>query len=255
MRKGACALVLVLGAAAADETAARLRAAVDACQGAVHTLKCVVEISFRGQTQELKPEVPVLVLDATGLAVSPDPAKMIRFSGAGQGAMQGISVDTKQLLLVHADGKEQEAKSVGRDADFGLLFLRTQDGKPLGCLPAVRGKPLEIGDEVFLVRRLSSAHPEPFCKAARIVTVMQKPRLMYLLSEEGAGCVAMSSEGEVVGVSVVVKETDADSGRESSMNVVLPMAQILEAARGIHEDGDGDKAAPPSEEKAPDDGK
>ena len=240
MRKATiCILALACASVRADETADRLRAAATGAQGSVFTLKVVLEIQIHGQTQEIKPQVPVLLLDGTGLLVSPNPEAMIN-APAGL----NLNIEAKSYQLVLPDGKELEARSVGRDAELGLLFLRltAKDAPALGAPPATRAKPVELGDELYVVRRLSSTHPEPFCNASRVVSVVQKPRLMYLVSEtSGAGGLVLSTEGEVVGLTSVVKEQDPDSGRSSQMLVVLPFSQVLETAKGIHEE--------PAEEK------
>jgi hypothetical protein len=229
--------VTVLAAASlasgADETAARVRAAATRGQESVFILKSLVSIAIQGQEQEVKIETPAVVLDGSGLMVAPNPEEL--FGNLPQGA----SLAAKSFRLIQAEGKEVEAKVVGRDTDFGLLFLRLdgKEGPAPAPLAAVHKGALQLGDQIFLLRRLSSAHPEPICQDSRVTSVVQKPRLMYMVSDSPGPCsVALTPEGELVGLTVVVKEQDAESGRTNQMMVVLPIAQVQEAAKGIREE-------------------
>ncbi len=220
-------------ASAADETASQVRAAATRGQESAFILKSLVSIEMQGREQEVKIEVPAVTLDASGLMVAPNPEEMF-----GQ-LPPGANVAAKGFRLVLAEGKEVEAKVVGRDTDFGLLFLRL-DGKE-GPAPApvatVHKGALQLGDQLFLLRRLSSAHPDPICQESRVTSVVQKPRLMYMVSDSAGPCsLALTPEGELVGLTVVVKEQDAESGRMSQLMVVLPIAQVQEAAKGIREE-------------------
>lgn len=220
-------------AAGADETSSQVRAAATCGQGSVFILKSLVAIEMRGQEQEVKIETPAVVLDGSGLMVAPNPEEL--FGNLPQGA----NLAAKSFRLILAEGREVEAKVVGRDADFGLLFLRL-DGKE-GPAPApvavVHKDALQLGDPLFLLRRLSSAHPEPICQESRVTSVVQKPRLMYMVSDSPGPCsVALTPAGELVGLTVVVKEQDAESGRKNQLMVVLPIAQVQEAAKGIREE-------------------
>jgi len=211
----------------ADESAEHLRSAVNGYSGTYLTLRLVMEASFRGQSREVKGESPLIALEANGLLVTPNPE-----------GPPGMGLDFKSLQVVLADGKEVEAKVVGRDADYGFLFLKpaAKDAPALPQAPAAREKALELGDEIFLVRRLSSVHPEALCNQTRIVSVLQKPRLMYLVAENsGPGCLALDAEGKLVGVTAVVKEPDPDSGQMRPLLVVLPMARVMEVAKAIQE--------------------
>lgn len=217
--------------AGADETATRVRAAAAKGQEATFTLRALITIDVQGQTREGRVEVPAMVLDASGLLVAPNPEA---------GVPANLNVSTKGYRLITADGKESEAKVVGRDADFGLVFLRLTENKEAlkaAAPPPAADKAAELGDEVLVVRKLSASHPDPVCELARVTSVVQKPRLMYLLSEAaGPGCAALSGEGNLLGLTVVVQERDPDSGRATNMLVVLPIAQVVEAAKGIRED-------------------
>ena len=220
-------------ASGADETASHVRAATTRGQESVFILKSLVSIEMRGQEQEVKLETPAVVLDGTGLMVAPNPEEM--FSQLPQGA----NLAAKSFRLALAEGKEVEAKVVGRETDFGLIFLRLdgKEGPAPAPLATVHKDALQLGDQLFLLRRLSSAHPEPICQESRVTSVVQKPRLMYMVSDSPGPCsVALTPEGELVGLTVVVKEQDPDSGRTNQLMVVLPIAQIQEAAKGIRDE-------------------
>ncbi len=239
----AAALLASCCAALADETASRIRTAVAHCEKSIFTLRAVISVEMQGRTVEGKVEVPVTTLDASGLLVAPDPEAMV-------GGMGQSNVTTKGFQLVTADGKEFEAKVKGRDKDFSLIFLQLTSKEALGAPPAARAKPCELGDEILVVRKHSASHPDALCEMARVSCVVQKPRLMYLLSENGGpGCLALSAEGELIGLTVVVREQDPDTGRATPMLVVLPIAQVVEAAKGIHEEEPKPKEEVPQEKK------
>lgn len=236
-RHAVFALALAVFPALADETADRIRASVAAAQPSVHLLRCVVEVEFQGQTQELKIEVPVLSLDAGGLLVAPNPEQFL-----GQLA-QRANLQTKGFQLVLPDGKEQDAKSVGRDSDTGLLFLRLEEKGAAPKPMAVHASALQMGDVVFSLRRVSSSHPEMICQDVRVTAVLQKPRLMYMISAGmGPGTPILAEDGKLVGLFLAVRDTDAE-GRANQLGVVLPMAQIADIAKGIHEE-EGEEASP-----------
>ncbi len=222
-----------LAIACADESAEHLRAAVSGYTGSFLTLRSTLSLSFRGQTREGKGESPVVCVNAGGLLVTSNPE-----------LPAGVNIDFKSLQVVQTDGKEIEVKVVGRDADYGLLFLKptAKDAPALPAAPVAREKALELGDEVFLLRRLTSVHPEPFCQSSRVISVIQKPRLMYMVADAaGSNCVVLDAEGKLVGLTTVVKEPDPDSGQMHPLLVVLPMARVLEAAKSIEENPEAEK--------------
>ena len=239
---------LAVASVAADETSDHVKAALARSRGAVHTLKSVVALEFQGKSMEAKVETPALVLDASGLLVAPNPEELM-------GLPEGVAATTKSFQLVTAEGKELEAKTVGRDAEFGLIFVRLteKDAPALPALPAAAAAPLELGDEVLLLGQLSSRHPEPICLSTRVTSVILKPRRMYLTSEGlGIGNIAMAPNGDPVGLTARVKEKDPDSGRENVLVVVLPMAQVTEAAKAVQAEVPKAQEAPdPSWKEAP----
>lgn len=240
MRTKVIATVLAAAslAAGADETATRVRAVATRGQEVVFLLKAVVSIEVQGQEQELKIEALAVVLDSSGLMVTSDP------EGRLAGLPAGAGVSTKGFQLVLADGSEAGVKVVGRDTDFGLIFLRLS-GKDAPALPsplAVHGAALQLGDQVFLLQRNSLSHPEIACFESRVTSVMQKPRLMYMISTAACPCcVALTPEGKLVGLTVTVKEQDPENGRVSQMMVVLPIAQVQEVAKGIRDGAPADE--------------
>lgn len=221
---------------AADELAEKVRAAVARSEGSVFMVKCLISFEMGGQSGEAKVEVPATVLDDSGLLVVPNPEQMLG------GMAARATLQTKGFQLVLADGKELDAKSVGRDADTGLLFLRLNDPAGAALKPlASKADPLKLGDTLFLLRRLSLTHPEMICQDARVTSVIQKPRLMYLVSDNmGPGTLVLGEDGSLIGLNLVVRETNAE-GKPMQLQVVLPMAQVTEIAKGIRE---GDEAAP-----------
>lgn len=233
MRATALALI-ALGAcfaATADETAGKVRAAAGKAQAAVLTLRSVLTVEFQGQQQEHKVETPAVMMG--GLLVAPNPEDLVAAN-----LPPGVASTASGFKLVVAEGKEVEAKVVGRDTDFGLLFLKLEGGEAPPALPAARREALQLGDPVVVMSRLSSTHPEILCVESRVCSVIQKPRLMYMVVDLlNPGSVAMTPEGELVGLVATVKEADPDGGRDNVLRVVLPMAQIEEAAKGIRGDG------------------
>ena len=240
------AALAAASSAVADETSDSVKTALARSRGAVHTLKSVVALEFQGRSMDAKVETTALVLDASGLLVAPNPEDLM------QGLPPGCGVSTKSFLLVTSEGKELEARTVGRDAEFGLLFLRLteKDAPALPALPAAQAAPLELGDPLLLVGQLSSRHQEPICVTTRVSSVIQKPRRMYLTSEGlGLGIVALAPNGDPVGLTARVKEKDPDSEKENAILVVLPMAQVTEAAKAVHEEKPAEKPEAQPDEK------
>lgn len=232
----------VVTSAASDELAEKVRAAVARSEGSVFMVKCLIAFEMGGQSGEAKVEVPAAVLDDSGLLVVPNPEQMLG------GMAARATLQTKGFQLVLADGKELDAKSVGRDADTGLLFLRLNDPDGLALKPLVsKADPLKLGDTLFLLRRLSLTHPEMICQDVRVTSVVQKPRLMYLVSANmGPGTLVLDEDGSLIGLNLVVRETNAE-GQTVQIQVVLPMAQVTEIAKGIREGGDLTAPEPPGE--------
>ncbi len=150
-----------------------------------------------------------------------------------------VQATVSSLRILLPDGKEVEAELLARDEDLGLMFVAPRQAEEAKAIPALapgKGKALALGDPFLLIDRRSQAAPEETtCRLARVICVLTSPKLGYFYSgmaPEQMGGLAVTPEGELVGMVGLFKGRDADGEEESSV-ALLPVEQILDSLSAV----------------------
>ena len=237
---GAVVAGLCVGAApvrAADAPTAEERLIAQA--PAIVTLRGVFElrIAMAGQQQtiEIKSDSLGAVVDPSGLIVVLDPdAVAKRLEGSVTGL--SVSIRTKGLKLIGADGSEQDVVQVVRDGVLGLGFLQVLD--PAGPLPSIdlaSGGSLAAGANLLGLKRLSRGFDHaPIVQRCYVTHRIEKPRLVWSISGDfdEMGLPVFDRDGRAMGVVSFQHAPEADdlAGAASSFQaVVLPLEPVLRA--------------------------
>ena len=216
------ALLLVAGQTGlADEAADRIRAQEKAFSKSVMWVKMTLTAEDGEQ----------------GAAVCSGPA----FSHGGRAVVvvADVPMEAAAIRIGLADGQEVEAELLGRDEDLGLMFVAAKQAEEAKAIPALapgKGKALALGDAFLLIdRRAQGAPEETTCRLARVVCALTSPKQAYFysgMSPEQTGGLAVTPDGEVVGMVGLFKSRDADGEEESSV-ALLPIEQILDALSAV----------------------
>ncbi len=260
------AMIGCQAAFAQDTLAEQGRAVFTANQPAVVTIGMVISISFGGEQRESDNEANATIIDPSGLAVLPlsvvDPTAMFNRMG---GSDEQVSSTIKTMKMIMSDGTEIPVKVVLRDAQLDLAFTRPEE-KVETPFPYVSldnpGKP-EILDPILVVAQLGRvtrrAHSATI---TRIEAIVDKPRTFYVPSEDRADTIicapAFTLDNRFIGVGVTrtIKSSETQRMRDSSMVIIVPVADIKEAMAQVPAYGEDGKAveapaASASETEAP----
>ncbi len=247
---GAAVLALALsGPALADEAKmkAAARAALVNFGDAVITVKLNVKrrMVFQGREDHAADssfEVAGTVLTPAGLTVVADSASnpFGLFLGGPDGPK--IEVETTDVKMLMADGREIPARFVLRDSDLDLAFVAPVE-KGL-TLPNVNleksASPAPLDDLVFLYRLGKSLNREVAVTAVRVRAVVKKPRT-FLVTDlldglQSLGRFAFDDSGRAVGL-VVLRHASASAAAgdlrgmlERFNPVVITAADVLDVA-------------------------
>lgn len=227
----------------ASADAAAGRELVKRYSDAIIGVELVVTIKMKMGDREAPPqeqriEVNGTVLTADGLTVTSlanvDPQAAFEGQRAlrqgGRGGPELVSADFKEVKLRLADGKEVPARFVLKDADLDLAFMAPETAEPgreyahVKLTEAAAG---EILNRYFFVSRApKTLQRVPLVQATDIIGVVEKPRRLFLLSNQQLSTPVFDLSGRVLGVSLQY----FSNGRPSGV-VVLPAADIAEMAK------------------------
>lgn len=255
----ALALIVVLGAsvARADEAAQKGRTILETHRDAVVTLQVVVnqKVSFPGmasRNNESKVEATGTVISADGLTImslsETDPSSIVESMMAASGQGQNLQMETeiKDVKIMLADGGEVEAEIILRDRDLDMAFVRPLK-KPEAPFQFVdlskTGQP-DYLDEVITLNRLGQVANRAYAASVeRIDAIVERPRRFYVPGNDptqtGLGSPVFTLNGDFIGVFLMRVISGAQSsglggmfggGRDNMMSVILPAADIAEAA-------------------------
>ena len=205
--------------------------------------------------REVKIDVNGTVLNAAGLTVTSlaaiDPRSQFEAARASMGPagarMEVSESDFKEVKLRLADGSEVPARVVLKDGDLDLAFIApepdpsavTHEFTPVKLAEAADGTVLST---YFIIARVSKALQRvPVVRPTLIIGVVEKPRRLYLMTDQQLGCPVFDLQGRVLGISV----HHLSSGRSNGI-VVLPAADVAEIAQQA-----AVEAAKPPAPKAP----
>jgi S1-C subfamily serine protease len=186
--------------------------------------------------RENKVEVNGTVIAPSGLTVTALSSIDPRGSFDAMRAMQSQKMELgeteyKEVKLRLANGSEVPAVVVLKDADLDLAFIAplTDAAAPAREFPAVKLAEAAKGEVLgnyFLVSRASkNLQRTPLVRLSAVAGIVEKPRLRFMLTEQGIGSPIFDASGRVLGVTT----QHLTNGRPSGL-VVLPAADIAEIA-------------------------
>lgn len=231
--------VLTPAAAATDAAAGQALAKrfADAVIGIELVVTIKVKMGDREQPpQERRLEVDGTVISAGGLTVtslaSVDPQVQFDAMRAAQGGRvpELVGVDFKEVKLRTADGKEVPARFVLKDADLDLAFIAPETPEPdrqyahVKLEESVEGTVL--GTYYIVARAPKALQRVPLIRASEVMGIVEKPRRLYLLTNQGLGAPMLDAAGRVLGISL----QHFANGRPTGV-VVLPAADIADMAK------------------------
>ena len=184
---------------------------------AVVSVKFVLHVTARGETQEMNQEIHGTIVDATGVVMVGND----EFDGQ-MGAMksimkaQGMEVtmapaDVK--ILFGSESKEYPAVIVARDSNLGLAFVQILDleGKTPDAVDLTKGATPKIGQAAYGVTRKSRGFDcAPTIDRLFVNGKVEKPRALWSVSGTfgGKGLPVFDSEGKPLGVYSVQKGSE-----------------------------------------------
>ena len=190
--------------------------------------------------REIKIDVNGTVLNAAGLTVTSlaaiDPRSQfeaMRSTMGPAGARMEVSEsDFKEVKLRLADGSEVPARVVLKDGDLDLAFIAPEPDPSADkheFMPVKLAEPADgtVLSTYFIIARVSKALQRvPVVRPTLIVGIVEKPRRLYLMTDQQLGCPVFDLQGRVLGISV----HHLSSGRSNGI-VVLPAADVAEIAQ------------------------
>lgn len=202
--------------------------------GAV-TLQIVLKSSSGDGGDQAEREIDGVVLDSSGLIVTSntnvDP-------GSAYAAMTGedspYATKVVNVKILAAGGQEIPARVVLRDKDRNLAFVRPlqKPKTPLTPISFAKRANARIGDAIYILSRLGkTGGRQSSVTSERVVSVIQKPRLMYVIMPNmysAMGNVVFNEQGQPLGL--LTMRIGLKSG-DSPLPVVVPTQDILEIAR------------------------
>ena len=198
------------------------------------TRKIRQTMNGREQSREQAMQTNATVLEGTGLAVTalsefevPD---ALSSAAAAAGVTLSMTSETADLRMRLADGREVPAKTVLRDADLDLMFIKPVDPLP-AALPVVdaAGGKVSILDPVVVIQRTSESSGWRMMPVlVHVQMVVDKPRLFYVVPTVGVGMgsAVFDAGGKFIGVVVRI-----GGNRASPLPGILPAEDLREIAK------------------------
>jgi len=259
----AAVLLIWAGAAHGDDVTARMaRELVRKHGNAVVTVSAVTKTKMsvlgQSQDQEQKVETVGTVIDPSGLTViayssidsSAVMAAMMKPMQNDQMKMD-FKTEVSGVKLRLADGTEVPAKLKLKDPDLDLAFVvpddASEEGKKLaGKYASISldggAATVEQAENVITLGRLGAAMDRQVSVSMeRVVAVVSKPRLLFVVSMTEAGAPAFTADGKLLGITAMRIDTAAltSGGITASMKmlqsmfVVLPAKDVAEVAKQV----------------------
>jgi hypothetical protein len=215
--------------------------------------------------RENKVDVNGTIVASSGLTVTSlaaiDPrtqfAAMAAVMGPGGQRVEISETDYKEVKLRLADGSEVPAKVVLKDADLDLAFIAPdpdaagakREFTPVKLDDAAEG--VLLNTYLLVARAPKALQRVPLVRPAFVTGIVEKPRRLFLLSDQQMGCPVFDQQGHILGISV----QNLNGGRNNGL-VVLPAADVAEIARqaAVAKPVEAPKPAPaenPAPEKKP----
>jgi hypothetical protein len=237
-------LVAVLPAqAAADKDAAAGRALMQRYADAIVSVELVVTLKLKQGDRELpareqRVDINGTVISPGGLtvtslaAVDPQTSLEAMRSGPPGFRTELVGADFKEVKLRLADGQEIPARFVLKDADLDLAFMAPTPDAPGAQRPFPHvdlAKEVEgavLGRYFFVGRAAKTLQRVPIVRATEVIGIVERPRRLYLVSNQSMGTPVFDLNGRVLGISL----QHFASGRSSGL-IVLPAGDIADMAK------------------------
>jgi hypothetical protein len=233
--------------AQADSVGDTIRTVLARHRGAAVTLAVVIKTSGTGfgSGDNTEVEVAGVVIDPSGLVVTTniaiDPAATfagVDREGAGQMTTRVISA---RILAPDGSGEDIPARVVLRDSDRNLAFLRpiVPPKTPLPFVDLKTAGKAQTGDQAILLSRFGPVgNRATQANVARVVSVLERPRTVYLLEGGGiqaVGNIAFNEQGQPLGLVTVrvgagSRRRTFGGGGDNVLPVVVPADDVLEEA-------------------------
>lgn len=190
--------------------------------------------------RESKIDVNGTMIAANGLTVTALSAIDPRASFEAMRAMQGANgqkmelgeTEFKEVKLRLANGTEIPAVVVLKDADLDLAFVAPLS-KTGGPMPEFTWVNLEeaatgevMGDYFSVSRASKNLQRAPLVRVTMVNGIVEKPRRLFLLTEQSTGTPVFDASGRVLGVTTQY----LSNGRLSGL-VTLPANDVSEIAK------------------------
>jgi S1-C subfamily serine protease len=230
------------GLVAAEGAAAAGPALVQRFADAIVGVELVVTVKVKMGDREMPPreqrvEINGTVISPTGLTVTTlagvDPQVQfdaMRASSMGTRGAELVGADFKEVKLRFADGKEVPAKFVLKDADLDLAFMAPETaeaGREFAHVQLDQAATGALLGRFYFVARASKALQRvPLVRASEVMGIVEKPRRLFLLTEQSPGTPMLDADGRVLGISL----QHFANGRPSGI-VVLPAGDIADIAK------------------------
>jgi hypothetical protein len=226
-----------------DSEATSGRALVQRYADSIVTVEVVVTVRMSigdhaMPPRENKVEVNGTVLTPSGLTVAVlsmiDPKGSLEAMRASRGSDQKIEIgetEFKEVKLRRANNTEVPAVIVLKDPDLNLIFIAPL---PDAAAPARtflfvsldKSAAAEVLGNYFFVSRVSKTLQRiPIVRQTTVMGIVEKPRRMFLVTDQALGVPVFDAAGLVLGISTQYLENDRPSGP-----VVLSAADVAELA-------------------------
>lgn len=210
-------------------------------------LSAVVEIEVTAgdnpaKKEERKVEMLGTVIGADGLIVVPnstlDVASTVdgRTVNGPQGPIKlSAKGTTKEVKILMPDGSEVAAKVAFKDPDLDLAFIRPEKADSVKLTPVntADNAPIALLDDVIILGRMGKdLNREPVVFTNEVISIISKPRTFAKVGGQSLGMPVFNKEGKFLGIGInrFSAKGDTDSQGPMPSNVVLPAADLLEAA-------------------------
>lgn len=126
----------------------------------------------------------------------------MRAAGMGSRGAELVGADFKEVKLRLADGQELPARFVLKDADLDLAFMAPEEPSAGRKFPVVLGEAVKgelLGTFYYVARASKALQRVPLVRSSEVMGVVEKPRRLYLLSEQAAGSPMFDGERTAAG--------------------------------------------------------
>ena len=261
-----CGLALALPARA-DDVAQAGRDIVAKCQDSLVTIQLTVKIHLNmngdQSTEDDKGETIGAIIDPSGLIVvsltTADPSSAIA-KMAGEDEKMQASCEIVDLKIRLSDGRELPGKIVLRDKDLDLAFIRPlkKPDAPLPALSLANATTPGLLDQIVIVYRLGNVGSRAISVTLdRIQSVIEKPRAFFVpgiaAMATRLGAPVFGMDGSPIGVLLLravpqssssITSNSGGIGGDNTLYVILPAADIVDAAKQAPEVADVKEPAP-----------